>query len=60
MFDVYYKSRGALWGGCYPRPSVEMIEKDWKLSLYYLLKEVSGIKVYLDPDMDYSNYPVVM
>ena len=32
QFDVYFKSRSALWGGTYPRPSVEMVEKEWKLS----------------------------
>ncbi len=31
-FDVYFKSRSAFWGGTFPRPSVEMIEKSWKLN----------------------------
>eukprot|EP00347_Sterkiella_histriomuscorum_P018902 403343731 len=56
QFDVYFESRRNLWGGSYPRPSVEMIEKQWKLNLHQLQRGVCGVRIELDPDMDYSTY----
>eukprot|EP00347_Sterkiella_histriomuscorum_P021369 403334221 len=56
QFDVYFESRRNRWGGSYPRPSVEMIEKQWKLNLHQLQRGVCGVRIELDPDMDYSTY----
>ena len=46
-----------MWGNAYPRPSVEMIEKSWKLSLGQLTQGVCGIRIEADPDLDFSTYP---
>ncbi|CDW72450.1 UNKNOWN [Stylonychia lemnae] len=57
QFDVYFDSRRAVWGGSYPRPSVEMIEKAWKLNMKQLQKGQCGVRIDLDPEIDYATYP---
>ncbi len=58
QFDVYSESRSKLWGDGYPRPSVEIVEKSWKLNEIARVRgQTMGIKVFLDPDIDYSTYP---
>jgi len=57
QFYVYFNSRQAIWGKAYPRPSVEMIEKSWKLSQGQLRRGLCGIRIEADPDLDYSTYP---
>jgi hypothetical protein len=57
QFDIYQDSRTKLWGGAYPRPAVEMTEKSWKLSEIARMRgHQIGVKVLLDPDVDYSTY----
>ena len=47
-----------MWGEGYPRPAVEMTEKAWKLNEVARTRgQKMGIKVFLDPDIDYSSYP---
>ncbi len=47
-----------MWGEGFPRPAVEMSEKAWKLTETAKQRgEKMGIKVFLDPDIDYSSYP---
>ena len=46
-----------MWSKAYPRPSVEMIEKAWKLSLGQLNRGICGIRIEADLDLDYGTYP---
>lgn len=58
QFDVHGESRSKMWGDGFPRPSVEMTEKAWKLNEVARVRgQKMGIKVFLDPDIDYSTYP---
>jgi hypothetical protein len=58
QYDVYGESRGKMWGEGFPRPAVEMTEKAWKLNEIARTRgQKMGIKVFLDPDVDYSSYP---
>jgi len=55
LYDRFHKTRQGAWGGCYPRPSAEMIDKTWKAGE----EEGDGMGVYLvnDIDVDHSSYP---
>lgn len=57
LFDIYYTNRSLLWGGAYPRPSVEILDKAWKLKQEMIDEGERGVEIDLDMDVDYSTYP---
>ncbi len=60
LFDVYAKSRTQLWANAYPRPSIDALEKAWKLNLTQLRHGLEGIRVEADLDLDFSTFPQVL
>ena len=54
LFDIYYYNRSILWGNCYPRPSIEILEKTWKLKEHHIKVGERGVQLELDLDVDYS------
>ena len=63
QFDINFKQRSMLWNGAYPRPSIESIKKTWKYTDSLegaMLIEDLGVEVDLDPDLDYSTYPIAL
>lgn len=53
-----------MWGAdgeSFPRPSVEMIEKSWQLTETQIDRgSHTGIKIFMDPDLNYSTYGASM